>query len=284
MMRKESGEWDLIIQPKNRWYDLRLKEIWNYRDLLFLFVKRDFISVYKQTILGPIWLFIQPILTTFIYVIIFTYVAKVGTNGFPPVLFYLSGITLWAYFADCLTKTSNTFTSNANIFGKVYFPRLIIPLSVLISNLIKLGIQFLLFLVIWLYFLFSTNTLHPNIYILILPLLIIIMAGLGLGFGILISALTTKYRDLIFLVGFGVQLLMYASGIVYPFSIVPDKFKAILLLNPIISVIEAFKYSFIGTGFFSWPHILYSAVFMILLLVIGLFMFNKVEKSFMDTV
>lgn len=284
MMRNETEEWDLIIQPKNRWYDLRLKEIWDYRDLLFLFVKRDFISVYKQTILGPIWLFIQPILTTLIFVVIFTNVAKIGTDNIPPVLFYLSGITLWTYFADCLTKTSTTFKSNASIFGKVYFPRLIIPLSILISNLIKLGIQFLLFLVMWVYFMVTTDLIHPTIYLLLLPVLIIIIAGLGLGFGILISALTTRYRDLIFLVGFGVQLMMYASAVVYPLSGVPERYKKLLLLNPVTSIIETFRYSFTGTGFFSWEYLLYSFAFMAGLLSIGVVIFNKVEKSFMDTV
>lgn len=283
-MLKDSEEWDLVIQPKNKWHDLRLQEIWNYRDLLFLFVKRDFVSLYKQTILGPLWLFIQPILTTLTFTIIFSNVAKIGTNGIPPALFYLSGITLWSYFADCLNKTSNTFRSNASIFGKVYFPRLITPLSVLFSNLIKLAIQLLLFIVVWLYYLKTNNTIHPNVHLLLVPVLIIIMAGLGLSLGLLISALTTKYRDLSFLVGFSVQLLMYASPIVYPFSIVPDKYKQLLLLNPITSVIEAFKYSFIGTGFFSWWHLLYSFIFMGVLLTIGIIIFNRVEKSFLDTV
>ncbi len=283
-MVKNSEEWDLIIQPKNKWYDLRLNEIWNYKDLLFLFVKRDFVSIYKQTILGPLWLFIQPILTTLTFTVIFTNVAKIGTNGIPAVLFYLSGITLWTYFSDCLTKTSNTFITNANVFGKVYFPRLIMPLSVLISNLIKLGIQFLLFIIAWIYFLITTDAVHPNIYLLLVPFLIIIMAGLGMSFGIIISALTTKYRDLSFLVGFGVQLMMYASPIVYPLAIVPDKYKYLLLLNPITSIIEAFKFSFMGIGFFSWGYLLYSFIFMIVLLLIGIIVFTKVEKSFMDTV
>lgn len=283
-MVENSEKWDLVIQPHNKWYDLRLKEIWNYRDLLFLFVKRDFVSVYKQTVLGPLWLFIQPILTTLTFTVIFTNVAKIGTNGIPAILFYLSGITLWTYFSDCLNKTSNTFIANSGVFGKVYFPRLIMPLSVLISNLVKLGIQFSLFLIAWLYFLFSTDSIHPNAYLLLFPVLIFIMAGLGLGFGILISAITTKYRDFTFLIGFGVQLLMYASPIVYPLSIVPDKYKIYLLLNPVTSVIEAFKYSFIGTGYFSWIYLLYSLLFMIFILSIGVIVFNRVEKSFMDTV
>lgn len=283
-MLRDSEEWDLIIQPQSKWYQLRLKEVSNYKDLLFLFVKRDFVSVYKQTVLGPLWLIIQPILTTITFTVIFTHVAKIGTNGTPAILFYLSGITLWTYFSDCLNKTSNTFVSNANIFGKVYFPRLIIPLSVLFSNLIKLSIQFLLFLVTWIYFLFTTDAVHPNIYLLLLPGLIIIMAGLGMGFGIFISALTTKYRDLTFLIGFGIQLMMYASPIVYPLDIVPEKYKYLLLLNPVTPVIEAFKFSFIGTGYFNWFYLLYSFLFMTGLLAVGLIVFNKVEKSFMDTV
>lgn len=280
----KDNEWDLTIQPRNKWYKLKLKEIWNYRDLLFLFVKRDFVSIYKQTILGPLWLFIQPILTTLTFTIIFTNIAKIGTNGIPAVLFYLSGITLWTYFADCLTKTSNTFISNAGVFGKVYFPRLLVPLSVLFSNLVKLGVQFLLFAIVWAYFLFTTDTIKPNAGLLLVPVLIIIIAGLGMAFGIIISALTTKYRDLTFLVGFGVQLLMYASPIVYPLDIVPDKYKYLLLLNPVTPIIEAFKYSFVGIGFFSWGYLLYSFIIMVVLLTIGVIIFNRVEKSFMDTV
>ncbi len=276
--------WDLIIKPKSSLLNIGIKQLWRYRDLLLLFVKRDFVSVYKQTILGPLWLIIQPILTTLTFTVIFTNVAKIGTNDIPPVLFYLSGITLWTYFSDCLNKTSNTFIANAGIFGKVYFPRLIVPLSVIVSNLIKLSIQFLLFIIVWLYYLFTTDTIHPNTYLLLIPLLIIIMAGLGMGFGIIISALTTKYRDLTFLVGFGVQLMMYASPIVYPLSLVPEKYKFLLLLNPITPIIEAFKYSFVGIGFFNWGYLAYSFVFMIILLFLGVIVFNKVEKSFMDTV
>jgi lipopolysaccharide transport system permease protein len=283
-MLNYSEEWDLIIQPQHKWHKLGLKNILRYRDLLFLFVKRDFVAIYKQTILGPLWLFIQPVLTTLTFTLIFSTIAKVGTNSVPPILFYLSGITLWTYFSECLTKTSNTFVSNSGIFGKVYFPRIIVPISVLLSNLIKFGIQFLLFIMFLIYFLFTTNTVHPNIHLLIVPLLIILMAGLGMGFGIIISALTTKYRDLTFLVGFGVQLMMYATPIVYPLSIVPHKFKYLILLNPLTSVIEAFKYSFIGAGYFSWVYLFYSFCFMIVLLMIGIAVFNRVEKSFMDTV
>ncbi len=282
-MHKGLEKWDLIIRPKRKWYEIDLKNIWKYRDLLFLFVKRDFVAVYKQTILGPFWIFIQPILTTITFTVIFSNVAKLDTDGTPAILFYLAGITLWTYFSDCLTKTSTTFIVNANIFGKVYFPRLIIPISVIISNLIKLGIQILLFVLVLLYFFFTSHTIHPNAYILLIPLLIFIMAGLGLGTGIIISSLTTKYRDLTFLVAFGVQLLMYATPIVYPVSIT-GKYKHLILLNPMSSIVETFKYGFTGTGFFSWGYLFYSFIFMIILLALGIVIFNKTEKSFVDTV
>jgi lipopolysaccharide transport system permease protein len=277
-------DWDLIIKPKSSVFNIGLKQLWSYRDLLLLFVKRDFVSVYKQTILGPIWIFIQPVLTSVTFTIIFTNVANLSTNDTPAFLFYLAGITLWTYFADCLTKTSNTFITNAGIFGKVYFPRLIIPLSVLLSNGLKLGAQLLLFIAVWLYYMFTTDKVHPNAHLLLVPVLIIIMAGLGLGFGIIVSSLTTKYRDLTFLVAFGVQLMMYASSIVFPISGVKGKFKQLLLLNPVTSVIEAFKYGFVGEGFFSWGYLLYSLIFMIVILILGIFIFNKIEKSFIDTV
>lgn len=285
-MLENQEHWDLILKPTNHWYDLKLKQVWHYRDLLFMFVRRDFVSVYKQTILGPLWLFIQPILTTITFTVIFGNIAKIGTDGIPSVLFYMSGLTLWAYFSDCITKTSNTFVANSGVFGKVYFPRLIMPLSILVSNLIKLGIQFLLFLIIWLYYYFTTTVIHPNIFVVAIPLLIIIMAGLGLGFGLIISALTTKYRDLSFLITFGVQLLMYITPVVYPLSIVSEKYKTWLLLNPLTSIIEIFKYAFIGVGDINTmlPWLGYSFLFMLLIVAIGAVIFNKVEKSFMDTV
>lgn len=282
-MQKEI-KWDLILTPKNKWYDLHLRETWKYRDLLFLFVKRDFVAIYKQTILGPLWLLIQPVLTTLTFIIIFGNIAKIGTNGMPSILFYFSGILLWTYFSDCLTKTAGTFISNAGIFGKVYFPRLIIPLSILISNLIKLGIQFLLFMATWFYFFFSTDAVHPNNYLFLLPVLILIMAGLGFGFGLIISAMTAKYRDLTFLIGFGTQLVMYATPIVYPLSIVPENYRKFLLLNPLTSVIETFKYSFTGVGEFNGSALLYSFCFMVTLVIVAMIIFNRIEKSFMDTV
>ena len=277
--------WDLIIKPKNKWYQLDLVAIWKYRDLLMLMVRRDFVSVYKQTILGPIWFFIQPVITSITFTFIFGGVAKISTDGNPPILFYMAGITLWTYFSDCLTKTSNTFIANAGVFGKVYFPRLIIPLSVLLSNLIKLGIQFLIFISIWIYYLsFSINVLpHWNL-MWVLPILILMMAGLGFGFGILFSSLTTKYRDLTFLIGFGVQLLMYASSVVIPVSSMSGNVKFLMLLNPLTSIIEAFKYIFLGSGFFDPIWLIYGFGFMIILIGMSVIIFNKVEKSFMDTV
>ena len=281
----EEENWDLIIKPKNKWYKIDIASIWKYSDLLMLLVRRDFISVYKQTILGPIWFFIQPLITTLIFTVIFGNLAKISTAGIPAILFYMSGITLWTYFADCLNKTSNTFIANAGVFGKVYFPRLIVPLSVLISNLIKLGIQILLFLIIWIYYLSKNDVINPQwTLIWLFPILIVIMAGLGLGFGILISSLTTKYRDFTFLIGFGVQLLMYASPIVYPMAIVPEKWKFWILLNPVSSIIETFKFIFMGNGYFSWHSLMYSLTFMIVLIIVSVIVFNKVEKTFMDTV
>lgn len=281
----ENEDWDLIIKPKSKWYQLDLGAIWRYRDLLLLLVRRDFVSVYKQTILGPLWFFIQPIITSLTFTFIFSGIANISTDGNPAILFYMGGVTIWTYFSDCLTKTSSTFITNAGVFGKVYFPRLIVPLSVLVSNLIKFAIQFSIFLLVWIYYLSATNTLHPVWNLMwIFPLLIIMMAGLGLGFGILISSLTTKYRDLTFLIGFGVQLLMYASSVVLPISGMSAKMQSIMLLNPLTSIIESFKYIFLGSGFFEPLWLFYSASFMTLLIVISIIAFSKVEKSFMDTV
>ncbi|MBS1652588.1 MAG: ABC transporter permease [Bacteroidetes bacterium] len=285
-MEKSNESWDLVIKPRHKWYDVDLAAIWRYRDLLMLLVRRDFVSVYKQTILGPIWFFVQPILTSLTFTFIFGGIAKISTDQMPPILFYMAGITLWTYFADCLNKTSNTFIANAGVFGKVYFPRLIMPLSILVSNLIKLAIQLVIFLIIWCYYLFATHQIHPQWQVIwLLPALILMMAGLGLGFGILISSLTTKYRDLTFLIGFGVQLLMYGSSIIIPISSIHSpKIKLLMLLNPLTSIIETFKYIFLGNGYFSLFWLVYGFVFMIVTLCISVLIFNKVEKSFMDTV
>jgi lipopolysaccharide transport system permease protein len=281
---QEQEHWDLVIKPHSKWYDLRLKEILHYKDLLFLFVRRDFVSIYKQTILGPLWFFIQPIITAITFMVIFGNLAKISTDGLPQILFYMCGITLWNYFSDTLTKTSDTFSANANIFGKVYFPRMIMPLSVVVSNLIKLGVQFSLFIAVWIYYLIQTNQVHPNSTMLLVPFLIILIGFMALSFGIIISSLTTKYRDLKFLVTFGVQLMMYASPIVYPLSIVPEKYKWIIIANPVTSVIETFKYAFLGVGEFNWLHLGYSFGFTAILFLISLIIFHRVEKTFMDTV
>ena len=281
---QQQTHWDLTIKPHSKWYDLRIKEIFKYKDLLFLFVKRDFVSIYKQTILGPLWFFLQPIITAITFTVIFGNLAKISTDGLPQILFYMCGITLWNYFADTLTKTADTFSSNANIFGKVYFPRMIVPLSVVVSNLIKLAIQFLLFFGIWIYYLLQSDLIHPNKMLALIPFLIILIGFMALSFGIIISSLTTKYRDLKFLVTFGIQLMMYASPIVYPLSIVPEKYKWIIVANPVTSIIETFKYAFLGVGEFSWLYLGYSTLFTIVLFMIGLVIFHRVEKSFMDTV
>jgi lipopolysaccharide transport system permease protein len=282
---KQEQNWDLIIRPNNKWYQIDLASIWHYRDLLMLLVRRDFVSVYKQTILGPIWFFIQPIMTSLTFTFIFSGIANISTDGNPAILFYMAGITLWTYFSDCLTKTSNTFVANAAVFGKVYFPRLIVPLSVLVSNLIKFGIQFLIFIIVWAFFLINSSTLVVQWqYMWLLPVLILMMAGLGFGFGVFITSMTTKYRDLTFLVGFGVQLLMYGSSVVIPISTMSPKFQSILLLNPLTSIIEAFKFLFLGSGFFDLTWLGYSFAVMLVLIAISVITFNKVEKSFMDTV
>jgi lipopolysaccharide transport system permease protein len=283
---EERIDWDVEILPQNKWHEINLTAVWKYRDLVMLMVRRDFVSVYRQTVLGPIWFFVQPIITTLTFTVIFGEIAHISTDGIPSFLFYLTGITLWSYFSDCLSKTSNTFVANANVFGKVYFPRMVVPISVLISNLIKLGIQMLLFLSVWLYYIFKSSELSPHYESLwIFPILVFMMAGLGLGFGMLVSSVTTKYRDFSFLLSFGIQLMMYASPIVYPLSTVPLKYRTYILLNPVSSVIEMFKYIFLGgNGGLPWLHLMYSFSFMIVLLFISIIVFTKVEKSFMDTV
>jgi len=277
-------EWTEIIEPRTGLLDLRLKEVWRYRDLLMLLVKRDFVATYKQTILGPVWFFLQPVLTTLTFTLIFGRIAGLSTEGVPMMLFYMAGITLWNYFAECLNRTATVFKDNAQVFGKVYFPRLVMPLSIIISNLVKLGIQFLLFLCFWAYYYFSTTAVHPNAALFLTPLLIVIMGGLGLGFGMIISALTTKYRDLVFLLSFGVQLLMYATPVIYPISQIGPKYRWLIMANPMSSIIETFRYGFTGSGTFSWGAIGYSAVFTVVIVGLGTVIFNKVERSFMDTV
>lgn len=281
---KTKEKWDLILRPQRSWWDLRLGELWRYRDLIWLFVWRDFVAYYKQTILGPLWYLIQPILTTVVFTVIFGNIAKLSTDGLPPFLFYLAGNTVWSYFSACLVNTSNTFTQNAAIFGKVYFPRLAIPVSVIISNIISFGIRFGVFLVFLFYFIISGTSIHPNWWILMLPVLLLLMAGLGLGLGIIVSSLTTKYRDLQQLVGFSVQLLMYATPVIYPLSTVQGVGRWLLIANPMTPVIEVFRLAFLGTSSLEPIYLLYSAAFMLVVLLIGVLIFNHVEASFMDTV
>jgi lipopolysaccharide transport system permease protein len=281
----ENEDWDMVLNPTTRWWDLQLKDVWHYRDLLWMFVRRDFISVYKQTILGPLWFFVQPVLTTLIFTVIFSGLAKLPTNGLPPMLFYLAGITPWNYFSSCLTKTSSTFVSNAGIFGKVYFPRLVTPLSVVISNIIQFAIQFLLFLAFLAFFTWKGAGISlnwPMIFILT-PILLGIMALLGLGVGIIISSLTTKYRDFAFLVGFGIQLAMYATPVIYPASMVPAKYAFLMNFNPMASVIEAFRAIYLG-GVIPLTGLAISSTLTGVLLLLGILMFKKVERTFMDTV
>ena len=281
---EDDKNWDLIIEPRRNLLDLRLGELWKYRDLVLLFVRRDFVSAYKQTILGPLWYLIQPLLTTITFTIIFGQIASLPTDGLPQFLFYMSGTVLWSYFSSCLTNTSNTFVSNSYLFSKVYFPRLAVPVSILISNLITFAMQFVFFLLFTGYFALRGAEIRPNLWILAFPLLLLIMAGLGLGLGILISALTTKYRDLRFLVSFGVSLLMYATPVIYPASAVPERFQLLIRLNPVTSIVETFRYGFLGSGSVNPWELAYSFGFMLVTVALGAIVFNRVEATFMDTV
>jgi lipopolysaccharide transport system permease protein len=281
----QEENWSMIIEAQRSLLDLRLGELWRYRDLVMLFVRRDFVSVYKQTILGPLWYLIQPLLTTLTFTVIFGNIASLPTDGLPQFLFYMSGTVVWAYFASCLTKTSETFVQNANLFGKVYFPRLAVPVSILFSNLVTFLIQFGMFLVFVLFFVLRGTSIQPNwLWIALSPILMLMMAGLGLGFGIIISSLTTKYRDLRFLVQFGVQLLMYATPVIYPASSIPERFQWIIQANPMTPVIEAFRFAYLGAGTVNLNHLLYSFGFMVVVVIIGSIIFNRVEQTFMDTV
>ena len=277
-------EWDLTIEPQTSLFELNLKDVWRYRDLLWMFVKRDFVSFYKQTILGPLWFFIQPLFTTIIYTFIFGGLANLSTDGLPQPLFYMAGITAWNYFADCITKTSTVFKDNANIFGKVYFPRLIMPLSIVASNLVRFGVQILLLFIMMGYYALHNASFSITPAILLFPVLVILMALLGLGLGLIITALTTKYRDLAFLVTFGIQLLMYTTTVIYPLSSAPEKYKTLISLNPMTGIIEAFRYAFLGQGQISMNTLGYSTLFTIIVMVLGILIFNKTEKTFVDTV
>lgn len=280
----ESRKWDFVIKPQTNIFEVDITEIWRYRDLLMMFVKRDIVTFYKQTILGPLWFFIQPLLTTLIFMVVFGRLAGISTNGLPQGLFYMAGIICWNYFSDCLTRTSTTFKENQQIFGKVYFPRMVVPLSIIVSNLVRFGIQFMLFILFYIYYLIKGVSIQPNSGVLLFPLLILIIAGLALGFGMIITALTTKYKDLVFLVQFGVQLWMYATPVIYPLSATPEKYRWLILANPMTSVVETFKYGFLNQQSFDVMNLLYSFVFMIVVLSLGILIFNKVEKGFMDTI
>lgn len=285
MSQQKEEKWDLIIEPQSSIFNLNLRAVWRYRDLLLLLVKRDFVSFYKQTVLGPLWFFIQPFFTTIVFTFIFGNLAGLAPNDIPAPLFYIVGITAWNYFADCLTKTSTVFRDNANIFGKVYFPRLIMPLSIVVSNLIRFGVQITLMLTMMCYFyFFQHSNFHVTWAVLLFPVLTMMMAVLGLGLGLIITALTTKYRDFAFLISFGVQLLMYATTVIYPLSKVPEKYRYIIELNPMTSIIEGFRYAFLGTGNFTMQGMLYTIAVSFVLLMAGVVIFNKTEKSFVDTV
>ena len=281
----EEDNWTLILQPQRSLLDLRLGELWRYRDLVLLFVRRDFVSTYKQTVLGPLWYLIQPLLTTVTFTFIFGRIASLPTDGLPQFLFYMSGTVVWSYFAACLVKTSETFVQNAHLFGKVYFPRLAVPVSVLISNLVTFLIQFAMFLAFTVWFAIQGTSIQPNwLWIGLSPLLVLMMAGLGLGFGVIVSSLTTKYRDLRFLVQFGVQLMMFATPVIYPVSSIPEQYRWIILANPMTPIVEAFRYAYLGAGSVNALQLLYSLGFMLVALFLGSIIFNRVEQTFMDTV
>ena len=281
------SEWNIVIEPKNKLFSLDLGEVWRYRDLLVMYVKRDIVTMYKQTILGPVWYLIQPLMTTIMFMFVFGGIAGIPTDGLPQPLFYMAGIVCWNYFSECLTKCSETFNANQHIFGKVYFPRLVVPFSITISSLLKMGIQFILFLAVYAFYICKGFSPHITWYILLVPLLVTMLAGLGLGFGLIISSMTTKYRDLRFLVSFGVQLWMYITPVIYPLSILKDnypKYVWAIVINPLTSIIEAFKIAFLGQGTFEWTYLLYSLVFTIVVMFFGMLTFNKVQRSFMDVI
>jgi lipopolysaccharide transport system permease protein len=277
-------QWDLEIKPNERLLSLHLKDVWDYRDLLWLLVRRDFVSFYKQTILGPLWFFIQPLLTTIMFTLVFGKMGNFSTDDLPQPLFYLAGITAWNYFSDCLTKTSTVFVSNANLFGKVYFPRLIMPLSIVASNLVRFGVQFILFLIVLGFYAIKGTNIHFTWAVCLFPVIVLLMAALGLGAGLIFSAMTTKYRDLAFLLVFGVQLLMYATTVIYPLSAAGPKYRWLIEANPMTSLIETFRYGFLGKGSFSWEALGYTSLVTLVVLIAGTLIFNKVGKDFIDTV
>ncbi|MFZ1729591.1 MAG: ABC transporter permease [Bacteroidota bacterium] len=279
-----TSDWDMIIEPRGRLFHLGLRELWRYRDLVMLFIRRDFVAVYKQTVLGPLWYILQPLLMTAAFTIVFGNIAGMPVDGAPPFLFYMAGSILWTYFATTLTKTSDTFIVNASVFGKVYFPRLAVPVSLVLSNLISFSIQLLLFIVLLVWYSVASSNYHISKLVLVTPVLICVMAGLALGLGVIVSALTTKYRDLRQLITFGVQLAMYATPVIYPLSTVPQQYRLLIMLNPMTAIVESFRTAFLGTGVFEPMHLLYSCGMTIIILIIGVLMFTRVERTFMDTV
>lgn len=285
--RKEKEHWDIVIQPDKKLFSLDLQEVWRYRDLLVMYVKRDIITMYKQTILGPLWYIIQPLFTTIMFMFVFGGIAGIPTDGLPQPLFYMAGILCWNYFSECLTKCSETFNANQHIFGKVYFPRLVVPFSITLSSLLKMIIQFVLFIAIYIFYICSGYTPNITWYILLVPILVIMLAGLGLGFGLIITSMTTKYRDLRFMISFGVQLWMYITPVIYPLSILKETYPSYvwaIVANPLTSIIETFKIAFLGQGTFEWSYLLYSILFTIMVMFFGMLTFNKVQRSFMDVI
>jgi lipopolysaccharide transport system permease protein len=282
-VKEEQHNWDSVIESKHSLLDVNLKEIWQYRDLLVLFVKRDFVTVYKQTILGPLWFFIQPLLTTITFTIIFGNIAQISTDGSPKLVFYMAGITLWNYFSSCLSNVSSTFNSNAGIFSKVYFPRLIMPITTVVSNLMKFGVQFLLFIGFVIYFSIKEQ-IQPNFYMVFTPFVILLMALISMGLGLILSTMTTKYKDLSQLISFGVNLLMYATPVIYPSSSVPEKYVYIVNANPLASLFDYMRFAYLGVGQFNFSSFLYPSIFAVAILALGILLFNKTQKTFMDTV
>lgn len=287
MDKPEEEVWDIEISPRNNLLDLKLNDVWHYRDLLVLLVRRDFVAFYKQTVLGPLWFFLQPLATIILFNFVFANIAKISTGSIPPPVFYLAGTIIWNYFSDCLTKTSTVFKDNSAMLGKVYFPRLIMPLSIVLSNLIRFGVQFILFLLLMVIYSIQGYPIHPNFYLLLFPVLIVLIAALGLGLGMMISAVTTKYRDLTFVVSFAVPLLMYTTTVIYPLSVAQAKYPKyswLIKYNPITVVIETFRKGFLGEGSFNWALLGFAAGATIIIVIIGAIIFNRVEKNFVDTV
>jgi lipopolysaccharide transport system permease protein len=282
--QQPDNDWTRIIHPRRGWFDINWRELFRYRDLVYLFVQRNFVALYKQTILGPLWFLLQPLFSTIVFTVIFGNIAQISTDGLPRMLFYMAGVVTWNFFSGCLQQTSNTFIANAGLFGKVYFPRLTVPLSLVITSLLQFLIQFGLFLAFWAYFYIQGAPLHPKGWLLFTPVLLAQMAALGLGMGLIVSSLTTRYRDLSFLITFGIQLWMYATPVVYPLSVVPARWQWLMALNPMTAIVETFRYSFLGAGTIRPVYLGLSASVTLVLLALGVLLFGLAEKTFMDTV